>query len=533
MSYALTDLLQPSSALAFAGEAPVSRAELVDSVWSVVQILQDARRAKPNATRVVLACERRAPFAAALFGIWQAGLCAELPPDGQPETIERLRRDPDALVVLSDTSIGSDVVHRTPEPLRAIQDDEPLVVLHTSGTTATPRRFVKTARALLGETAALHHTFGNAPATFLATVAPQHLYGLLFGLLLPLRRGATLVDRPALFPDDVLAALEAHQVTTLVSTPTHLRALASSPRSWPKGLTVLTSSAPLPAELHDKLTRDLGWIVHDVLGSTETGGIATRSAADARWQPLAGVTVRALSDERLALSSAWSSVAESDDRIALFPDGTFEHRGRHGDVVKVGGKRVELSVVEAALRKIAGVTDAAVLACDDSMRGQRLVAFVAGLDTENGAMQVRAELAREFDPLLVPRRVVVGELPREPNGKLRRERLLDALAAPVVQERDLLVVAGSPYFEGHFEGAPVYPGAALLADLAGAARSSWPDLGRVVRLHRIRFQRPLGPGARLRVRLRRENRAVQFEVLAGSESAVSVTGRLDFAEAIP
>lgn len=535
MTYALTDFLQQSSIPAFAGERAVSRAELVVHVRAVAAALRLAHEATPLRTRVVIACEQRATFAAALFGAWQAGLVAELPPDGKPETMDRLRAEPEVLLVIRDDHVTSylQTTGAPNEPLRILADDAVLVVLHTSGTTAAPRRFEKTARALLGETLALHATFGDAPATFLATVPPQHLYGLLFGILLPLRRGATVVDHPALFPEDVRAALATHTVTTLVSTPTHLRALAALPRAWPRELTVLTSSAPLAPELHGKLSRELGWTVHDVFGSTETGGIATRSTPDASWRPLSGVTVRAADDDQhLELHSAWSSVTSCDDRIAVAPDGSFEHLGRVDDIVKIGGKRVALSVVEAALRRIPGVTDAAVIACDDANRGQRLVAFVTGLPSANGAEQVRAELGREFDPVIVPRRVVVvGALPREANGKLRRERLEALLTAPVEQRRELVLVAGSPFFEGHFEGAPVYPGAALLANFASAARSSWPDLGRVTQLRRIRFQKPLGPGSRLHLHLRRNAQGVQFEAMAEGEDVASVTGRLEFAAA--
>jgi len=535
MTYALTDFLQHSPAPAFTGDRLVLRSELVDHVRAVSVGLGLAHAPSPQRTRVVIACEERAAFTAALFGTWQAGLVAELPPDGKPETMDRLQAEPEVLLVLRDEHVAAylQTTHDSTEPLRRLAPDTVLVVLHTSGTTATPRRFEKTAQTLLGETCALHSTFGETPATFLATVPPQHLYGLLFGILLPLRRGATIVDRPALFPEDVRAVLEAHAVTTLVSTPTHLRALAALPRAWPRELTVLTSSAPLPAELHGKLVREIGWTVHDVFGSTETGGIATRSTPEARWRPLAGVTVRAAEpDQHLELQSAWSSVDSCEDRIAVAVDGTFEHLGRADDVVKVGGKRVSLSAVEAALRRIPGVTDAAALAVDDSHRGRRLVAFVSGLSSVTGAEQVRAELARELDAVLVPRRVViVGALPREPNGKLRRERLEALLIPPVEQRRELELVAGSPFFEGHFDGSPVYPGAALLADFASAARAAWPDLGRVLQLRRIRFQRPLGPGSRLHLHLRRSDHGVHFEALAEGEDVASVTGRLEFADA--
>lgn len=539
MSFDLADILQRDSTRpAFAGERPMPRSEFFTRVFAIAAALRAAHAERPAATRVLVTCRRRAAFAAAVFGTWQAHLSVELAPDTDPSTVRRLSADADVLATLHDGDGASEwhidnFVHNTPnEALRIVAGDAPLVQLHTSGSTAAPRRFVKTARALLGEVEALQQAFGDAPSTFLATVPPHHLYGLLFGILLPLRRGAILVDEPTLFPDDVLSALTTFDVSVLVSTPTHLRALTALPRPWPRALVVLTSGAQLPPELHASLTRDYGWIVHDVFGSTETGGVATRSEPGARWRPLPGVAVHTTEpDGSMQIDSAWSSVPAADDRIRVAEDGTFEHLGRVGSVVKVGGKRVDVDAVEAALRRIPDVTDAAVLVVDDALRGSRLIAFVAGLPA-TAAADVRAELASEFDAVLVPRRIVLGELPREPNGKLRRERLLALLQRHDERHLVITLAASAAFFRGHFGEGPVYPGAATLADLAAAARAAWPDLGRIERLQRIRFQKPLGPGATLRVVLRRSGASVQFEVHLAAEPAdatPAVTGRLEFA----
>src|SRR5262249_15436392 len=138
----------------------------------------------------------------------------------------------------------------------------------------------------------------------LATVPPAHLFGLLFGVLLPLRFGARIVSHAALLPADIAALVEQHGVDLLVSTPAHLRAMAAAP--MPRGLRVLTSGARLPPELHATLAMDNAWHVTDVLGSTETGGIATRDQAMTAWTPLPGVTVTA-PNGRMVVTSPWCS----------------------------------------------------------------------------------------------------------------------------------------------------------------------------------------------------------------------------------
>jgi acyl carrier protein len=105
-----------------------------------------------------------------------------------------------------------------------------------------------------------------------------------------------------------------------------------------------------------------------------------------------------------------------------------EFLGRADQQVKVRGYRVEPGEVEAALRGVAGVEEAAVVA--RGAAGEvRLVGYLAGAGVE--ARQVEAELRRRLPAYMVPAALVVlPGLPRTPNGKLDR-RALAALPVPV------------------------------------------------------------------------------------------------------
>ncbi len=94
------------------------------------------------------------------------------------------------------------------------------------------------------------------------------------------------------------------------------------------------------------------------------------------------------------------------------------------------------------------------------------------------------------------------------------------------------VPAGLCYFEGHFEGRPVLPAVALLNNLVlRLVREAWPDLARLRRATKLKFHRPVAPGADLTVRLERRGDAVTFAVEARGEPAS--TGALSFGEATP
>src|SRR5262249_12295433 len=146
----------------------------------------------------------------------------------------------------------------------------------TSGTTTKPKRIQKSAVQIFAELSALASTFDAVPRTFVSTVPSYHLFGLLFWALLPLRLGARVVDRPVLFAHEIAAAIDEYDARVLVSTPTHLRSLVDV--SMPSGVTVISSGARLAPELQVQLSLRHGWTVVDVFGSSETGGVATRTS---------------------------------------------------------------------------------------------------------------------------------------------------------------------------------------------------------------------------------------------------------------
>ncbi len=116
------------------------------------------------------------------------------------------------------------------------------------------------------------------------------------------------------------------------------------------------------------------------------------------------------------------------DRGRLRPDGCLEHLGRLDQQVKVRGYRVEIAEVEAALRRIEGVRDAAVLARVDDAQGDgevELVAYVVRQEATTHT-RLRTVLAGLLPEGLLPRRYIfLPHLPITPTGKLDRSALPD------------------------------------------------------------------------------------------------------------
>ncbi|CAM5460279.1 non-ribosomal peptide synthetase [Streptomyces aurantiogriseus] len=109
------------------------------------------------------------------------------------------------------------------------------------------------------------------------------------------------------------------------------------------------------------------------------------------------------------------------DRVRHRADGRLEFLERVDHQVKIRGHRIELGEVEAALRQVTGVTDAAVDVAVDSAGTMRLAAFVTG---DVDVAEVKAELAGTLPDYMVPAAfVVLDRLPLTPNGKVDRKAL--------------------------------------------------------------------------------------------------------------
>ncbi|MGO1948446.1 MAG: amino acid adenylation domain-containing protein [Mycobacteriaceae bacterium] len=117
---------------------------------------------------------------------------------------------------------------------------------------------------------------------------------------------------------------------------------------------------------------------------------------------------------------AWTEV--NGERLLRF-------LGRIGDQVKIRGNRVELGEVEARLRELPGVRQAATVAVDGPDGTAELVAFIVAEDTTApDATQLAAGLAETVPEYMVPSRfTVIDALPFSPNGKLDRKALVAGL----------------------------------------------------------------------------------------------------------
>src|SRR5690606_11329190 len=182
---------------------------------------------------------------------------------------------------------------------RPVVDDEALVAIgFTSGSTGAPKPNAKTWHTFCTSTAQnLAALAGLWPddvvVRVVATVPPQHMYGMEMSVLLPLLGNVAVPGARPFFPLDVADALaEASAPRLLVTTPVHLRALVEAGVSLPPMAGIVTATAPLPQPLAAAAEARFGCEVREVFGSTETCIIARRrTAIEEAWTPPPGLRV--------------------------------------------------------------------------------------------------------------------------------------------------------------------------------------------------------------------------------------------------
>ncbi len=309
--------------------------------------------------------------------------------------------------------------------------DHVVAIGFTSGSTGAPKANPKTWGAVCASSALNAQLLcsNTAAPNVIATVPPQHMYGLELSVLLPLRSSAAIHVGHPFFPADVAQALnDVPAPRVLVTTPFHLRALMQENTALPPLQAIVSATAPLDACLATLAEQRHTTKVVEVFGSTETCVIAHRSTAvDAAWRLYPGIDLQPQPDGTVVSAPYFAAPILLQDIVELLPSRRFVLRGRNSDLLEIAGKRASLADLTSRLLAIPGVTDAVVFQLDADVRGVGRLAALAVADGV-GEGEILNALRAAIDPVFLPRPLrLVPALPRNQAGKLPLAALLAAL----------------------------------------------------------------------------------------------------------
>ena len=547
----------------------------------------------PASGPVINLCSDRYAFAVALGAALQRGQTSLLPPDARAETLlQLLHPNPSAYGLSDDGALQTPGVplHRLPwqppqqpgvqgagkeggtggaggaaganhaePPWPQVAADALATSLLTSGSTGQPQPHGKSWRQWTVNIEAAAQRLaqhlgrpGLAGLSLVATVPPQHSYGLESSVLLALLGGAAFDAGRPFYPADIVAALDSvPRPRALVSTPFHLKTLLQSGLALPATDLVLSATAPLSPQLARLAEARLGGPLIEIYGCTEAGQVASRrTAVQVLWHTFgslrihacpapAGVAESDLQDTFTVQGGHLAEPTALSDRLALTDSSHFQLLGRANDLIQVAGKRSSLGLLNHHLNRIEGVDDGAFWLPDEVADGVvRPVALVVSASL--GPAQVIAALRRVLEPVFVPRRVLmVAALPRQATGKITAQAL-GQFALAVLAEQGLAATAAQrppagqgavvvrhshiatdhPAFAGHFPGQPILPGVSLLALVLEAWQAALQDEPGCLpplsdngeTLNAAKFLAPVGPGADLRIELQAVAARLRFEL---------------------
>lgn len=115
---------------------------------------------------------------------------------------------------------------------------------------------------------------------------------------------------------------------------------------------------------------------------------------------------------------------KTGDLVRYLEDGNLEFLGRIDDQVKIRGFRIELGELESCLRAHPAVSEAVVLARENSDGDRRLVAYAASNGGVLDERELRAHLRGRLPEYMLPSALVILErFPLLPSGKIDRRAL--------------------------------------------------------------------------------------------------------------
>lgn len=405
--------------------------------------------------RCIVSLKNGPDFFAGLVGCWAQGVTPVVLDPAVRSELAFAAKMTDAKAVILGEGVSTSAGLATLVPkevrktghipkIREIEDDKPVLFLFTSGSTGKPTLVPKTFRQIEVEANFIFELF-NRPSRVAGLIPWCHIWGLLSTFFVPLKHGGVCDLGSGISARGILERAAENALDLAAGVPVYYQAMV---RLLEEGVVppfktrcrFASASAPLSPELRARFKKMTGTGITDILGSTETGGIAFRHE-DGPWTAEPHVEIKIDEAGRLYARSPSVSFDTRDGFVAVGDmaepvEGGFVLLGRQDDVVKIGGRRIALSEITRTVEACPGVFHAAVAA--ETVAGTlRLSAYVEPKNPELRAKDVKAFVRSRLADHKVPRTIhIVSKLPLTSSGKLDRRKLKAIIDENVRAESD-------------------------------------------------------------------------------------------------
>jgi len=364
--------------------------------------------------------------------------------------------------------------------------NDPLFILYTSGSTGKPKGVLHITGGYLVYVAATYHYIFDYHEgdIYWCTADVGWITGHSYVVYAPLANGATTLmyegapNHPSF--SRFWNMVDRHKVNIFYTAPTAIRALRREGDEWVKrtdrkSLTLLgTVGEPINPDVWEWYYHVVGedrCPIVDTWWQTETGGVMITplpgatplKPGSASW-PFFGIEP-AIVDEhgnhidddkpgRLVIKQPWPGMMQTiygnrqrfidsyfkdvpgcyltGDDARRDADGYFWITGRDDDVIKVSGHRLGTEELESAFITHPAVSEAAVVAIPNEIKGQGIYAYITTKEgikqTENLNKELIQHIRTTIGAIATPETIqLVGDLPKTRSGKIMR-RILRKIA---------------------------------------------------------------------------------------------------------
>ena len=347
-----------------------------------------------------------------------------------------------------------------------MEPDEPAVILYTSGTTGFSKGATLSHQNVRSTVHAFNHLCEMLPEDQLLLSVPLfHCYGQNAILNSGFNVGATIILQQRFDLDEAAKLIRKHKVNRLFGVPTTFQLLMEycRPQELESVDYCFSAATTLPVQVAQRWRSKFGLPIYEGYGLTETSPFASynhriRFVPGSIGTPVDLVEMKVVDTETGAtcgpgtlgeiairgpnvMLGYWNRPDDTAEAIrdGWFYSGDIGRVDEHGffyivdrvkDMISIGGMKVFPAEVERVLLDFPGLAEAAVVGMADDTMGEKVVAFLVMAKGQDGEPETldrsrlhefcKQELAAFKTPQLFE---VVGELPRNPSGKVLKKEL--------------------------------------------------------------------------------------------------------------
>jgi acyl-coenzyme A synthetase/AMP-(fatty) acid ligase len=306
-----------------------------------------------------------------------------------------------------------------------IEENDPAIVLHTSGTTSTPKKIISTHK----RRSFLDILSEKMPEQNVILASPLYHNSGLHNLELSLISHSTLILLSKFDVKKFIESIQKYKIEKISSIPTMMNLLLNEKKllkdtDLSSVKRIHLSSSPLNKNLYDKLTETFNNAkIINKYGSTEAGPGLFSDHPYLPIPPLSvGYPIKSINyriiDNILQIKSPYMMTKNNltedgyfitNDLFYVDQNGFYYYNGRSDDMFINGGNNIYPRQIESVLELHQYVKQAAVIGIEDEIKGMKPYAFVT-ISNHVNEEELKNYLLNILPPSHCPKKIWIREV---------------------------------------------------------------------------------------------------------------------------